>query len=380
MTKLVNIEDYRKAAKRRLPKPIFDYLDGGADDEWSLRNNTSAFEKYELWPRQLNDVSNIDLKTRLLGTDFDCPVFLSPTGMTRLFHHHKEFGVARAASQTGFGYSLSTMGTARMEDIAAICKTPKIYQLYIHKDRGLTREFVERAKAANYDALCLTVDTATAGNRERDARNGFEVPPRLTLGGLASFALHPYWTFHFLREHDFRFVNVARRVDAMSDGALGVMRYINSQLDSSLSWDDAAAIIADWGGPFIIKGVQSADDAARAVEIGASALMLSNHGGRQLESAPAPVDCVRPIRERIGEKLELIVDGGVRRPGHVIKALCLGANAVSFGRPYLYALAAGGEAEVKRFLTAFKEGLKRDMALLGCASVSALGERYLKPE
>ena len=378
MTKLLNVHDYRKAAKRRLPKPIFDYLDGGADDEWSVRNNTSAFDKYELWPHQLSGVGEINLATRFLGTDHQLPVMLSPTGMTRLFHHHKELGVARAASETGYAYSLSTVGTAKMEDIAEICKTPKIFQIYVHRDRGLTHEFVERAKASNYDALCLTVDAAVAGNRERDFKNGFAVPPRLTLASLASFASHPHWTLNFLREHDFRFINVVHRVDAISSGTLGVMKYINSQLDPSISWDDAAEIVDLWGGPFIIKGVQSAEDASRAVDIGASALMLSNHGGRQLDGAPAPVDCVRPIRDRVGDRLELIVDGGVRRPGHVIKALCLGANAVSFGRPYLYALAAGGENALKAFLISFKEGLKRDMALLGCAGVQDLDERFLR--
>lgn len=377
MKKLLNVDDYRKAAQRRLPKPIFDYLDGGADDEWSVHNNTGAFEKYELWPRQLSGAAEIDLTTRLLGGEHQLPVFLSPTGMTRLFHHHKEFGVARAASQAGYAYGLSTLGTAKMEDIAKVCKTPKIYQIYVHRDRGLTREFIERAKASNYDALCLTVDAAVAGNRERDVYSGFTVPPRLALKSIASFALRPHWTLNFLREHDFRFVNVTHRAGAAGKGTLGVMRYINGQLDPSISWDDAAEMIGLWGGPFIIKGVQSADDAARAADIGASALMLSNHGGRQLESAPAPIDCVRPIRDRIGDKLELIVDGGVRRPGHAIKALCLGANAVSFGRPYLYALAAGGENAVKTFLLNFKEGLERDMTLLGCRSVSELNDSYL---
>ncbi len=379
MKKPVNVGGYRRAAKRRLPKPLFDYLDGGADDEWSVRNNTAAFDRYELLPQQLNDVCEIDLKTPLLGTELDLPVLLSPTGMSRLFHLDKELGVARAAAAAGYAYCLSTVGTATIEQIAAIGNTPKIFQLYIHRDRGLTREFIDRARAANYTALCLTVDTPVAGNRERDARNGLAVPPRLTLGGFASFAAHPFWTFDLMHDSDFRFVNVAHRVDAKSEGALGVMAYINSQLDSSLTWDDAADIIALWGGPFIIKGVQSSDDAVRAAAAGASALMLSNHGGRQLEGTPAPVDCVRAVRERVGDRLELIVDGGVRRATHAIKALCLGADAVSFGRPYLYALAAGGEKSVKTFLDSFRNDLKRDMALLGCASVAALDGRYIRP-
>ena len=372
MNYLVNSADYRQAAKRALPKPIFDYLDGGADDEWSLRNNSSAFDRYELLPHQLNDVSEIDLTTKILGTTISCPVLLSPTGMSRLFHHEKEIGVAKAATAAGYAYCLSTMATTTIEDTAAVCPGPKIFQIYIHKDRGLTRDFIERARAVNYDALCLTVDTPLAGNRERDLRSGFTMPPRLTVDSLLSFAVHPRWTFHLLQDSDFRLANVVHRVDGIGAGSMGVIDYVNSQFDRSVTWDDAAEIIEQWGKPFIIKGVQSAGDAVRAVEIGASALMLSNHGGRQLEGAPAPVDCVRPIRDRIGAGLELIVDGGVRRGTHVLKSLALGADAVSFGRPYLYALAAGGSKTLEAYLHNFREEISRDLALLGCGSVAAL--------
>ena len=372
MKNIANVDDLRAAAQQRLPKPIFDYLDGGADDEWSLKNNSSAFDKYELLPQHLNDISKIDLTTTLFGRDLQCPVLLSPTGMSRLFHHDKEIGVARAATAASYAYCLSTMATTSLEDVAAECPGPKIFQIYIHRDRGLTREFVERARAANYDALCLTVDTTLAGNRERDIRNGFTMPPRLTPSSFLSFTAHPHWSLNILRSPDFRLANVINRVDAIGAGTMGVIDYVNSQFDRTVTWKDAAEIIDLWSGPFIIKGVQSPEDAVRARDVGASALMVSNHGGRQLEGAAAPIDCIAPIRDKIGDDLELIVDGGVRRGTHALKALALGANAVSFGRPYLYALAAGGETGLAAFLRAFKAGLERDLALLGCDSVRVL--------
>ena len=352
---------------------MFHYIDGGADDEWSLRNNTAAFERYELLPSQLRDVSRIDLSTRIMGCDVAMPVFLSPTGMSRLFHHEKEFGASRAAEKFGTFYALSTLGTTSLEDIAGAIATPKMFQIYIFKDRGLTREFVDRCKAAGYQSMCLTVDTPLAGNRERDRVTGMQMPPRFTLKSLASFVRAAGWSWHYLRDGDFSLANVAHRVDALGGGAMGLIDYVNSQFDRTVTWDDAAWIIEQWDGPFLIKGLQSAEDARRAVQAGASGVMISNHGGRQLDGAPAPVDCVRPMRDAVGDALELIVDGGVRRGTHVLKALALGADACSFGRPYLYALAAGGQRGVERMLSLFRDELERDMALLGCASLAELG-------
>ena len=367
-----NLHDFRALAKARLPAPLFHYIDGGADDEWSLRNNTAAFERYELAPYQLNDVSEIDLKTSVLGCELAMPVILSPTGMTRLFHHEKEIAVARAAERAGVMYSLSTLATTALEEISRVSTGPKMYQLYIFKDRALTREFVTRCKSAGYQALCLTVDTPLAGNRERDNRYGMTMPPRFTLSSLASFALSPHWTFNFLINPDLDLANVAHHVGSLDRDGVGLMDYVNAQFDRTVTWDDAAWLIEQWDGPFCIKGLQTADDARRAVEIGASAIMISNHGGRQLEGAPAPIDCVRPMREAVGDKIELIVDGGVRRGVHVLKALALGADACSFGRPYLYALAAGGEAGVDRALGLMRAEIERSLALLGCRSAREL--------
>ncbi len=373
-----NVEDFRRIARRRLPAPIFHYLDGGSDNEWSLKNNQAAFQKYQLIPEYLRDISEVSLATTVLGSKLAAPLILSPTGMSRLFHHDKEFAVAKASESAGLMYSLSTLGTSSIEAVAAVKPGPKMFQVYIHKDRGLTKEFVIRAKAAGYDALCLTVDSVVAGNRERDKRTGFEMPPRLTLKSLASFALHPHWTFNLWRNPDFRLANVAHRQDALATGPMSVIEYVNSQYDRTVTWEQAGWLIKQWGGPFAIKGLQSPNDARLAVAAGASAIMLSNHGGRQLDCTPAPVDCIQPVRDAVGNDIELIVDGGVRRGTDALKALALGADAVSFGRPYLYALAAGGQQGVNRLLDLFRAELERGLALLGCTSIDDLCERHIQ--
>lgn len=238
------------------------------------------------------------------------------------------------------------------------------------QDRELTREFVERCKAARYQALCLTVDTPLAGNRERDLVHGMSMPPRFGLGSLWSFATHLRWALNLLRDPDFRLANVVHRVDAIGAGTISLIDYVNSQFDRTVTWDDAAWLVEQWDGPFVIKGLQTPADAERAVQIGASAIMISNHGGRQLDGAPAPVDCVAPMRDAVGDALQLIVDGGIRRGTHVLKALAMGADACSVGRAYLYGLAAGGQAGVVRTFELLREELLRDMALLGCSSIA----------
>lgn len=374
-----DIAGLRRLAKRRLPPSMFHYIDGGSDDEWTLRRNTEAFSDYELLPRVLNDISQIDLSTTLLGTRLALPFFLAPTGMSRLFHHHKELGVARAAQAAGTLYTLSALGTTTLEEIAAVGDAPKMFQVYIFKDRGLTRDFVERCKAARYQALCLTVDTPVAGNRQRDRVYGMTMPPKLTARTLLGFAATPAWSLNFLRHPDFRIANVVHRVDALGrEGPMGLIDYVNSQFDRSITWDDAAWLAREWGGPLVIKGLSTPDDARRARSIGASALMISNHGGRQLDGGPASIDCLPPIRDAVGDSLELIVDGGVRRGTHVLKALALGANACSIGRAYLYGLAAGGQAGVERALNLLRNELMLDMALLGCSRLGDVGAGHVQ--
>ena len=373
-----NVNDLRKLAKRRLPRAMFHYIDGGADDEVTLRRNTVAFEDYELQPSFLNPVDQINTRINLFRKELQIPFFIAPTGMSRLFHHTKENAVARAAAKFGTVYTLSTMGTASLEEIAEETDGLKMFQIYILKDRGLTKEFVSRCKAANYDALCLTVDVPLAGNRERDKVTGMTMPPRFTLKSLFSFAMHPRWSFNLLVHPDFRLANVVHRVDALSNSPMSLIEYVNSQFDRTVSWEDVAWLIQEWNGPFVIKGLLTADDATKAKDVGASAIMISNHGGRQLDGTPAPIDCISSMREAVGNDLELIVDGGIRRGTHIIKALALGADAVSIGKAYLYGLAAGGQKGVELALQMLRNELERDMALLGVSSIKQLSSKYIR--
>ncbi len=372
-----NIMDFRRLARRRLPAPVFHYLDGGADDEWTLGRNTDAFNDYELLPTQLSDVSKISLASTLFGEPVDWPVIVSPTGASKLFHRDGEPAVVRAAEKFGMVYSLSTLGTATIEDAAAAGRCPKMFQLYVFKDRGLTSEFLARCKAAKYTALCLTVDTPVAGNRERDIVYGMSAPPRFKWRSAPSLARHPGWLYRVLVRNDLDLVNITGSESATKIDT-GVVEYINSQFDRSLTWRDVEWLAGQWGGPLVIKGVQTVEDCRRAAESGATAVMLSNHGGRQLESSPAPVDCIAAVADALRDRLEIICDGGVRRGTHVVKALALGANACSIGRAYLYPLAAGGQAGVERGFALLRAEVERTMALLGCRDVRELGSGYVR--
>lgn len=373
-----NFSDFRELARRRLPAPLFHYIDGGADDEVTLRRNTSAFNDYDLIPEALTDMNNIDLSTTVLGCKIDWPLFMAPTGMTRLFHHDGERAVARATAGAGTIYSLSTLSAVSIEEIGALTTGPKMFQIYIHKDRSLTYEFIDRCKTAGFNALCLTVDTIVAGNRERDLVTGMTMPPKFNLAGLMSFAMHPRWTFNYLTHEKFQLANIAHRIETGANASTSVIDYINNQFDRSISWDDAAKAIAAWGGPFAIKGVMSVADARRAADAGASAIIISNHGGRQLDGSPAPIDRVAAIVDAVGGRVEVILDGGVRRGTHVIKALALGAKACMAGRPYLYGLAAGGQPGVERVLALLRAEIQRDMALMGCGKISDLNRSKIQ--
>lgn len=372
-----NFQDFRRLAKRRLPAPLFHYIDGAAEDEWTAARNTASFNSMALIPNALADLSQLDIATTLFGRQLSMPLFCSPTGMNRLFHPAGEYAVARAAAQANTLYSLSTLSTVSIENIGKLTDQPKMFQIYIHKDRGLTQELVERCKLAQFDALCLTVDTLVAGNRERDRRTGLVMPPKLTLQSLLSFALHPRWAYHYLRGEKFQLANVVDRISAGTDSLVSVINYVNSQFDRSVVWKDAEDIIAQWGQPFAIKGIMSVEDAKHAADIGASAIMISNHGGRQLEGCAAPFDLLPRIADAVGDRLEIILDGGVRRGSHVLKALALGAKACSIGRAYLFPLAAGGQAGVERALSLFRAEIERDMILMGCASLRDLSPAQL---
>ncbi|WP_298916879.1 alpha-hydroxy acid oxidase [uncultured Algimonas sp.] len=378
---VVNIGDLRRRAYRRLPAPAYHYLDGGADDERTLARNMAAFEDVRLLPRILRPIASVDTATTLFGKTVAAPLMLSPTGLTRLFHRAAEPAVARAAAAAGLPYSLSTMGTTSMETIAAIGDNPKIFQLYIFRDRGLTEDLLTRAKASGFDAICLTVDTAIAGNRERDHRTGMTIPPKFGARSFFQFAARPRWSlptaWDQLRGRGFRLPNVEGRVDALKNEALSLIGYVNSQFDPDLTWDDFAWLREHWTGTLIIKGLLAPDDCIRAVEMGADAIMISNHGGRQLDDVPAPVEMLPKIRDAIGGQAELIVDGGIRRGSDIFKALALGADACSVGRPYLYGLAADGERGVAKALHILTSEFARTMALAGARTVSGIDGGYL---
>lgn len=372
-----NIMDFRRLAKRNLPSPVFNYLDGGADDEWTLQRNTSAFDDYELMPSQLSDVSNIRLQSTLFGEPVDWPVMLSPTGASKLFHASGEPAVVRAAEKFGMAYGLSTLATTSIEDVAAAGDCPKMFQVYMLKDRGVTSELVARCKQAGFKALCLTVDTPVPGNRERDAVYGFS-SGRLRLRALPSWLWHCGWLYRALLKKDMEMVNLASSDRPSQQQGVSLLEYFNSQLDRSLTWKDVEWLAAEWGGPLAVKGVQSVADCRNALHSGATAVMLSNHGGRQLESAPAPVDCIADVADALHDRLEIICDGGIRRGTHVIKALALGATACSIGRGYLYPLAAGGQAGVERGLTLLRAEIERSLALLGCDDISKLSDAFVR--
>jgi len=367
-----NFNDFRKLAKKKLPSPIFHYIDGGADDEITLNRNTSSFNDYDLVPSVLNDVSNIDMSTTVLGQKIDFPLFPAATAMHRLYHHEGERASAKAVEKMGTIFGSSTMSTVSIEEIAKVNKGPKLFQLYIHKDRGLTDNLLERCKKSGFTSMCLTVDTVVAGNRERDRRTGFTTPPKLTLGSLLSFALHPGWTINNLIHEKFKLANIVHMTQKGTSIDKSVIDYINEQFDPAMNWKDAEYCVKKWNGPFALKGVMSVEDAKRAIDIGCTAIMISNHGGRQLDGSRAPFDQLAEIVDAVGDKIEVILDGGVRRGTHVLKALCLGAKACSFGKGYLFALAAGGEKGVEKILENMKIEINRDMKLMGCKNIGEL--------
>ena len=373
-----NFEDFRKLAKRKLPSPIFHYIDGGSDDEVTLNRNTEAFNDYDLIPNVLNDVSNIDMSTTVLGEKIDFPLFPSATAMHRLYHHEGERASARAVEKMGTIFGTSTMGTISIEEIGKINKGPKSFQLYIHKDRGLTDNLLERCKKAGFTSLCLTVDTVVAGNRERDKRTGFTTPPRLTLGSLLSFVLHPVWTINHLIHEKFKLANIIHMTEKGSSIDKSVIDYINEQFDPAMNWKDAEYCVKKWNGPFALKGVMSVEDAKKAIDIGCTAVIISNHGGRQLDGSRAPFDQLAEIVDAVGDKIEVILDGGVRRGTHVLKALSLGAKACSFGKGYLFALGAAGQKGVELILEKIKAEINRDMILMGCKNVNELNRNKIK--
>jgi L-lactate dehydrogenase (cytochrome) len=372
LERCVSVDDMRRIARRRLPRGVFDYIDGGAEDERSVARNVDAFARYQFEPRVLRDVSDLDTSTTLLGRSMRMPLIIAPTGYTRIANSQGELAVARAARRAGIPYSLSTMGTRSIEEIASVSDADKWFQIYTWRDRPLVEELVGRARTAGYTTVWLTVDTAVLGRRERDVRRGFTLPPKIGPGTLIDGALHPGWTLDFLRNEPIKFANVVGRHEMDGSTPISLAAKVADHFDQSLSWRDIEWLRSIWDGPIVLKGIQTVADAKQAVAMGVQGIGLSNHGGRQLDDAPVPLELVEPVRDELGDDIVIICDGGVRRGSDIVKALALGADAVTVGRPYLYALAAAGERGVDQLLDSFRTGMERTMALTGVRTVAEI--------
>lgn len=364
----VTVDDLRREAVRRWPRAVRDYVEGGADGEVSLERNRRAFRDFDLVPRVLRDVGAVDTSTRLLGVKSALPVALAPTGYTRMMHSDGELAVARAAAAAGVPYTLSTFATTSVEDLARHASGDLWFQMYLWRDRSLVIDLLQRAAATGYRVLMLTADTSVAGLRARDVRNGFTVPPQLGLGTIFGMARHPMWCARMLKGDPITFANLTgRTVDA--DDVFG---YAAGQLDPSVTWDDVAFIRSHWSGPLLIKGLVSPQDARRAVDAGTDGVVLSNHGGRQLDQTIAPVQILPDVRAAVGDRVTIFVDSGVRRGSDIVISLALGADGCLLGRPYLYGLGTAGERGVAHCLSLIAAETRRAMQLLGVVSVEEL--------
>ena len=373
-----NIDDFRQLAKQRLPWPVFDYIDGAADDELTKARNTEAYARADLVPDVLAGVETIDPGCTIMGRKSALPLVLSPTALQRVFHWQGERAVVRAADKFGLWCGISSLATVSIEEIAVLTSGPKMFQLYVHKDKGLNTSMIERCKAANFDAIVLTVDTIVGGKRERCLRSGFSSPPKFTARSALSYALRPRWALDYLFREKFSLPNLDTHVSEGSAQSVSIQKYFSEMLDQSMDWKMVEQIRNDWGGTFALKGVMSAADARRAADMGIDAIMISNHGGRQLDGSRAPFDQLPEIVGAVGGRIEIICDGGVRRGTHVLKSLCAGATAASGGRLYLYALAAAGQDGVERALTILKEEIERGMKLMGVTRIDQLDADRLR--
>ncbi len=373
-----NVKDFRKLAKKRLPAPIFHYIDGAADDEVTYRRNTEAFDKCDLVPNVLTGVDKVDMSTTVMGKKLEMPLYCAPTALQRLFHHEGEIAVAKAAEKHGTMFGISSLGTASIEEISNLVTSPKLFQLYVHKDKGLNNALIQRCKESNFDAMAVTVDTAVGGNRERDLYTGFTIPMKLKLSSILSFATHPLWALNYLIRPNWELSNLKDHISEGTTVMTTIGDYFTKMLDNSLSWKDVEVINKQWGKQFAIKGIMSVDDARKAVDVGASAIMISNHGGRQLDGSRSPFDQLAEIVDAVGDKVDVICEGGIRRGTHVLKALSLGAKACSGGRMYLYALAAGGYKGVDKTLSNLRNEIERDMKLMGVSNIKELSRKNLR--
>jgi L-lactate dehydrogenase (cytochrome) len=372
-----NIAELRDLARRRVPRAVFDFVDGAAGDEVTLRRNECDFAQLALLPRVLVDVSSVDLSTTVLGRPVALPLLAAPTGLTGLTHHRGEAAVARAAHSAGTISVLSAMASYTIEDVAAEASGPLWFQLYMWRDRGLVRDLMARARAAGYAALVITVDVPLAGARERDKRNGFGIPPRLTLRSVAGGLVRPAWSADFVRHPRMTVANAAGHGGGPAD-ARSLTDYVNRQFDPALTWDDIAWAREEWGGPVVVKGLLRPEDAVSAVRAGAEGVVVSNHGGRQLDHALSSIAALPAVVDAVGGEAEVYLDGGIRRGSDIVKAIAVGARACLTGRAMLYGLGAGGDAGAARAMRLLADELRLALALLGCPSVSALDRGWLR--
>ena len=373
-----NFEDFRNLAKKRLPSPVFHYIDGAADDEVTYRRNTEAYENCDLVPNVLTGIKDIDMSTTVMGQKIDMPIYCAPTALQRLFHPDGEIGVGLAAEKFGTMFGVSSLGTASIQEISKLISTPKLFQLYVHKDEGLNNYLIDQCKEHNFDTMAITVDSSVGGNRERDLYTGFTIPLNLSLKSIMSFATHPAWAFNYFTKPKWELSNLNKHVTEGTNLMTSVGDYFTKMLDRSLSWKKVEDINKKWGKPLAIKGIMSVEDARKAVDVGASAIMISNHGGRQLDGSRSPFDQLEEIVNAVGDKIDVICEGGIKRGTHILKALSLGAKACSGGRMYLYALAAGGQRGVELALGNLKKEIERDMILMGVSNIKDLSKNNLR--
>jgi L-lactate dehydrogenase (cytochrome) len=372
LEKALTIADLRAIAKRRTPRSVFDYTDGAAEAEISLRRARRLFAEMELQPSILRDVSEIDLGTSILGKRSELPFAFAPTGFTRMMNHEGESAVVKVAQDVGIPYALSTMGTTSIEDVAAAAPDArKWFQLYVWKDRDAGEDLVKRSAAAGYEALMLTVDVPVAGARLRDVRNGFTIPPSLTAKTVLDASLHPSWWANLLTTRPLTFASLSTW-----DGT--VAELLDKLFDPTMTIDDLNWLRSIWDGPLIVKGIQTVEDARRVVDAGADAVVLSNHGGRQLDRAPTPLRILPDVRKAIGSDAEIYLDTGIMSGADVVAAIALGADACLVGRAYLYGLMAGGQRGVARAAEILTKEVRRTMALLGVSSVADLNPSHVR--
>lgn len=371
LDKALTIWDLRKIAKRRTPKAPFDYTDGSAEAEISLKRSREAFLNIEFNPSILRDVSDVDLSREILGERVKMPVGIAPTGFTRMMHTEGEIAGARAASEWGIPFALSTMGTRSMEEVAAAAPNArKWFQLYMWKDRDRSMELVDRAWKAGFDTLQVTVDVPVAGGRLRDKRNGFSIPPALTLGTIANALPRPWWWFDFLTTDPLEFASLSSW-----DGT--VAELLDFMFDPTVTYEDLKWVKSKWPGKIVVKGVQTLEDAKKLAQLGVDGIVISNHGGRQLDRAPVPFHLLPIVHEEIGEKVEIHIDTGVMSGADIIASLALGARFTMVGRAYLYGLMAGGLAGVNRTFQILSEEMVRTMKLLGVKELDELGPQHV---